>query len=210
MQILSHRGYWKDLPEKNQSVAFERSVALGFGTETDFRDASGQLVVSHDPAGPDALPIETLISTFRDTGLPLAVNVKADGLASMIRDVLDGAGIDWFVFDMSAPETFRYLKLGLPTYTRHSDIEPHPICYDECIGVWLDAFAGPEWYDAGVVRAHLEAGKKVCVVSSELHGRDPAALWGMLKEADLHEHPGLALCTDIPEDAQAFFSTGDA
>jgi len=35
MQILSHRGYWKETKEKNQEVAFERSFSLGFGKEND-------------------------------------------------------------------------------------------------------------------------------------------------------------------------------
>jgi glycerophosphoryl diester phosphodiesterase len=49
MQIISHRGYWKNSAEKNSPTALERSFSMGFGTETDFRDHLGDLVVAHDP-----------------------------------------------------------------------------------------------------------------------------------------------------------------
>ncbi len=38
MIILSHRGYWKEVSEKNKPIAFERSFSLGLGTETYIRD----------------------------------------------------------------------------------------------------------------------------------------------------------------------------
>ncbi|MFQ6343008.1 hypothetical protein [Campylobacter sp. VTCC 70190] len=41
MQILSHRGYWKNKEEKNSIVAFERSLTKMYGLETDLRDNGG-------------------------------------------------------------------------------------------------------------------------------------------------------------------------
>jgi glycerophosphoryl diester phosphodiesterase len=54
MQILSHRGYHRDLPE-NTMVAFEAAVKLGVdGIETDLRwSADGQIVLYHDRLAPD-------------------------------------------------------------------------------------------------------------------------------------------------------------
>ena len=57
MIILSHRGYWKDVNEKNQQVSFERSFSLGFGTETDIRDYKGELVISHDIADENCISV---------------------------------------------------------------------------------------------------------------------------------------------------------
>lgn len=207
MQILSHRGYWKSPSEKNTPEAFDRSVRLGFGTETDIRDLNGVMVVSHDPPRSDDRPptLDDLIGHFQGAGLPLAINVKADGLAATIKDRLDASGIPWFAFDMSGPETVRYIAAGVPTYTRHSDVETVPVCYEQCTGVWLDSFAGPEWYDADTIRTHLAAGKKVCVVSPELHKRNHEALWNLLRCSGLVDHPDLSLCTDLPEDARDFF-----
>src|SRR4051812_33140333 len=104
MLILSHRGYWTTTAEQNTPAAFERSFRLGFGTETDIRDLAGQLVVAHDPPGPDALSAEVLFGLYRDIGadVPLALNVKADGLQRLLPPLLATHGItNWFVFDMS-------------------------------------------------------------------------------------------------------------
>ena len=208
MRILSHRGYWKTPEEKNTREAFENSVRHGFGTETDIRDLNGTLVVSHDPplARDNPPTLDELIGYFQGTGLPLAINVKADGLAVAIKEKLDAAGVPWFAFDMSGPETVRYIAAGVQTYTRHSDIETTPVCYDQCCGVWLDSFSGPEWYDEQTIRTHLAAGKKVCVVSPELHKRSHETVWNFLRRSGLTDHPDLSLCTDFPEEASEFFT----
>lgn len=50
MKILAHRGAWTDSREQNTPEAFRRSLISGFGIETDIRDLSEQLVISHNPA----------------------------------------------------------------------------------------------------------------------------------------------------------------
>lgn len=203
MEILSHRGYWREPAEKNSRAAFARTLEAGFGTETDVRDVAGALVVSHDPPAGGEIPWTELLALFEGRGLPLAVNIKSDGLAPMLAEAFGESATPWFAFDMSGPETVRYARAGLPFYTRHSDVEPEPILYGEARGVWLDAFADEAWIQADVVARHLAAGKQVCVVSSELHGRDPQALWERL--APLKGEGGLMLCTDWPEKAQGAF-----
>lgn len=204
IQILSHRGYWLEASEKNADVAFERTVSMGFGTETDVRDRLGELVISHDPAGATVLTLEQVLQRFDGTGLTLALNVKADGLVEMLKARMSKVDVPWFAFDMSGPEMVRYARAGLPYYTRHSDMEPDPICYEQATGVWLDSFA-TEWYGAGTIATHINAGKHVCVVSPELHGREPENLWAELKKSQIYLREGLALCTDLPEHAKAFF-----
>jgi glycerophosphoryl diester phosphodiesterase len=201
VQIISHRGYWLSPEEKNSRTAFDRTVAAGFGTETDVRDLAGRLVVAHDPPTGDEMEWRALLALFDGGGLPLAVNVKSDGLAPLLARAFAGTAIPWFAFDMSGPETVRYARAGLPFYTRHSDIEPHPVLYAEAAGVWLDSFTDDQWIRPEVVRRHRDAGKAVCVVSSELHGRDPARLWASLAELD--GEAGVTLCTDRPMDAKA-------
>lgn len=201
MRIISHRGWWHQPDEKNTVEAFRRSIAAGYGTETDVRDSAGRLVVSHDPPDGDALPWEDLLDLFSGTGLPLAVNVKADGLGPALARAFESRDIPWFAFDMSGPETVRYAAAGLPFYTRHSDVEPEPILYGAARGVWLDAFRG-DWFDRPVIERHLAAGKAVCVVSPELHGRDPRTVWDWLLAM-----PGdITLCTDDPDRAHRMIS----
>lgn len=202
MKIISHRGYWKTSEEKNSTEAFRRSFDLGFGTETDVRDLDGALVISHDMPKHGAMGMAEFLAL---TGgkLPLALNIKSDGLAEPLREAM--AAYDrsaWFVFDMSIPDMRMHLKAGNPVFTRISEVEQVPIWFDECEGVWLDHF-DREWFDVDFVTSLLDTGKRVCVVSSELHRRDYSSLWKMLQP--LAAYDNLILCTDVPEKAQDFF-----
>jgi hypothetical protein len=201
VQIISHRGYWREPAEKNGRAAFVRTIQAGFGTETDVRDLAGRLVVSHDPPAGGEMGWDELMGLFAGSGLPLAVNVKADGLAPLLAKAFEGWTAPWFAFDMSGPEMVRYARAGLPFYTRESDVEPEPILYEQAAGVWLDSFTDDQWIRAEVIQRRLDAGKSVCVVSSELHGREPGRLWERLSA--LKNTAGLMLCTDRPEDAKA-------
>lgn len=205
MNIISHRGFWREPSEKNTIAAFRRTVADGYGTETDVRDLAGRLVVSHDPPTGGEILWSDLLDIFAGSGLLLAVNIKADGLSAMVATAFEGRGIPWFAFDMSVPEMIRFRRAGLRYYTRHSDVEPSPNLYDNAAGVWLDAFDDGAWFGESDIRAHLDAGKEVCVVSPELHGRDHAAVWALLKHGGAH--PALTLCTDIPDQAREYFKS---
>lgn len=202
MIILSHRGYWQKPSEKNTDVAFQRSFALGFGTETDVRDACGQLLISHDMPVGHEMTLDNFFS-LSVANLPLAINVKSDGLARAVGECARRNGVsNWFAFDMSIPDMRAYLKEGCPVYCRMSEVERLPPWRQDCAGVWLDSF-GPEWYGQKELEALLETGQALCVVSSELHGREPEALWRMLKP--LAHMPQLMICTDMPEAARTFF-----
>jgi hypothetical protein len=205
MIVLSHRGYWKEAAEKNRPVAFHRSYDLGFGTETDVRDLRGELMIAHDMPTGEEISLAAMLDILAGRTLPLAMNVKADGLARALKAVMDARGVaDWFTFDMSVPETVVQLRLGLPVFTRASEYEMPPPLYDRAIGVWLDAFTG-QWWEPAVAEGFLRDGKRVCIVSPELHGRDPLPLWSRLEASGLAAHPALMLCTDLPEDARARF-----
>ena len=133
MIIISHRGYWKSAQEKNTQVSFDRSFSLEFGTETDLRDRFGKLVISHDPAGESALPAEIFFSTYRQhvQDLPLALNIKADGLQKLLAAALMEYQIqNYFVFDMSVPDMIAYIKSGLRVFTRQSDYEQNLVLYE--------------------------------------------------------------------------------
>jgi glycerophosphoryl diester phosphodiesterase len=206
MKILSHRGYWIEPHEKNQRAAFERTIACGFGTETDVRDCAGQLVISHDPPTTGALRLDEVLDRFTATSsghLPLAMNIKADGLAARLAEAFDGRGLDWFVFDMSFPDLLQQLKVGNPVFGRMSEYEAlPPDLVGRLRGVWLDAFTS-EWFGTDTIVQLLEQGLEVCVVSPELHGRPHQALWEKLQP--LAAAAGLMLCTDLPEEASRLF-----
>ena len=212
VRIISHRGYWRSRGEQNRRVAFERSLDLGFGIETDLRDDNRMVVISHDPppSAPDAvmtLDAFLALCAGHGPGLTLALNIKADGLQTAVREALDrhGALGNAFVFDMSVPDTLGYLAVGVPVYVRHSDVEPEPVLYDRAAGVWLDQFHS-DWIGPGDITRHLDAGKDVCLVSPELHRRDHRAQWERLAaDPAVTGHSRFFLCTDFPEDAREFF-----
>jgi hypothetical protein len=207
MTILSHRGYWKALDERNTPLAFRRSFTLGFGTETDLRDAGGRLVISHDPPGTDALSFEEFLTLYTDhgPGLPLALNVKADGLQALAKEALERFGVtEYFFFDMSVPDALGYLKNGLTTFTRLSEYESAPSYLYEAAGVWADMFLS-DWIQERDITDYLAAGKRVCLVSPDLHKRPHSAFWERVKGWGSVHSPALMLCTDLPEEAREFF-----
>jgi hypothetical protein len=209
MNILAHRGRWTDPAERNGLDACTDAWRAGFGIETDIRDRPGEIVISHDPApsGP-VLDLEELLATHARIApaTELALNVKSCGLASKVADQLRAAGTQHaYVFDLAVPDALTWLSAGVPVFTRHSDVEPEPQLYDRSGGVWLDSF-GPEWWNADVIERHVDAGKRVAIVSPELHGRDHRPCWDMLVDHEVWDLPGVAICTDFPDDAKAVFS----
>ena len=172
--ILSHRGYWLKEEEKNTTKAFERSFSLGFGTETDIRDFNGDLVISHDVATEKSIKLDTFFQVFSsfDVTLPLALNIKSDGLQELLKKYLLKYNIkNYFVFDMSVPDTLGYLKKGINFYTRQSEYEINPPLYKKSKGVWMDEFL-QHWITKETINNHINNGKSVCIVSPELHKRD--------------------------------------
>jgi len=207
MQVLSHRGYWKTAEEKNTEIAFTRSFTLGFGTETDVRDWNGQLVISHDPPTGQPMLLETFLTLYKKhgDGLPLALNVKADGLQKSLLSALEANNVrNYFVFDMSVPDTLLYLNLGMNVFTRHSEYEPNPAFYEIAKGVWMDCFEG-DWMTDNDILSHLKANKQVCLVSPDLHKREHFSFWNAILAWKLHRENHLLLCTDNPEQAREFF-----
>jgi hypothetical protein len=205
--VLSHRGYWLAPEEKNTVTAFRRSFDLGFGTETDVRDRLGELVISHDPPRGGEITLGEFLDLLAGRDLPLALNVKADGLAEGIRDALAGRGLTrWFVFDMSVPDTLRQLAVGNPVYVRASEYERQPVLLERAAGVWLDGFSGDWW--GGEPGDWANRSRPVCLVSPELHGRDPQGVWDRLATVHASGVEGLMLCTDRPEQARRFFAGG--
>jgi len=67
--------------------------------------------------------------------------------------------------------------------------------------VWIDCF-NSEWYSTDVISGLLEMGKRVCIVSPELHQRMYIDLWSDLSRIPLDVSGQLYLCTDLYARAQ--------
>lgn len=212
MKIIAHRGYWSADCEKNTEIAFERALIANFGIETDLRDCCGEIVISHDIPDKFSMKFDYFLDLYLKNSKPssqsptLALNIKSDGLSSLVFEKLKQYEItDYFVFDMSVPDSLSYMNAGLKTFTRHSEFEVSPPLYEHSAGVWLDCFLNT-WFSEEVLTSHLEAKKKVCIVSPELHNRTDyiSEQWKFLREYSRCDD--LILCTDFPSMAQEYFN----
>lgn len=211
MIVISHRGYWKSLQEKNTEAAFIRSFQLDLGTETDLRDFNNEIVISHDIPDASCMTFQHMLELYKThtrTSPPLALNVKADGLQEKVKETLEKMDIkNYFFFDMALPDSLAYYKRDLNAFVRYSEYETLNALYDISEGVWLDGFE-KDVVEENLVQKILSDGKKVCIVSPELHKRDHLESWEKYKKFNdkLLSSPYLIICTDYPEECMEFFN----
>jgi hypothetical protein len=207
IDLIAHRGLWLQPHEKNSVAAFEASLSAGFGIETDVRDLGSQLVISHDIPNAQCQTLESFLDLYNRSGAgtTLAINIKSDGLAQELHSWLRKFSVaNYFVFDMSVPDSLHYTKLGMPLFARRSEYEPESKQLELAQGIWLDGFHS-EWFNANDWANYLALGKSVSIVSPELHKRPHQQLWNDLYEwlttnqASLPNTARLMLCTDFPQ-----------
>jgi len=208
MKILAHRGCWSNNSEKNSPSALHKALESGYGFESDLRDYCGKLVISHNMADSEsklASEVFQLLKKYHDQ-FCFAINIKADGLKEALLEQLNNYQIaNYFVFDMSIPQMVEYAELGLNYYTRLSEIEVEPVLYKSAAGVWVDGFWGNDWISEAVLNNHILNGKRVCIVSPELHGREYLDFWYRLAAFQIDFNQVL-LCTDHPDEAKNVFN----
>lgn len=208
MKILSHRGYWKQKEEQNSETAIIRSLDSGFGFESDIRDNNGKLVISHEMPDSDCLSIDHVFIQLKQyhNKYCFAINIKSDGIVQNLKKKLKEYNIqNYFVFDMSIPQMLEYKEHGLMYFTRQSEYEINPVLYKDANGIWIDSFDDESWITEELLKTHLDNEKKVCIVSSELHGRCNKSLWRFLRNIRL-DNELVYLCTDLPNEADAYFN----
>ncbi|MCV0383306.1 MAG: hypothetical protein K5799_07575 [Erythrobacter sp.] len=210
MEILAHRGWWQTSLEKNARVAIERALSSGYGIETDLRDCRGQIVISHDMSDSESnyeLTFEQLLEICEGVpGQPmLALNIKADGLARPVAEMLAGRRVRYFVFDMSVPDTLAYIENGVTAFTRRSEYERTSPLDRKTQGLWLDAFESPYVPVSDILEA-AQTGQSFAIVSPELHGKPHQEAWASWREVLAKHDSAAMLCTDLPDAAAAFFN----
>lgn len=197
--------------EKNSKIALNRALEHGFGLETDVRDLNGKLVISHDPPveSSDLPKLRWLLErvSASGSGSRIALNVKADGLASSISEMVQTSGINSeqiYVFDMSVPDSMPYLRTPLHVYSRLSEYEDNPHFHHNLRGVWVDNFTGafPQVQHA---KEMMRKGIRAAIVSPELHRRDHHPLWQAILDSGIYHNPLFELCTDLPDEAASQF-----
>lgn len=215
IDILAHRGFWLTKADQNSSEAIERAFEHGFGLETDVRDCDGELLISHDmPRKGQAISLGDLVALWcrYDCKPLIALNIKADGLASAIGSHFAGLpSVNWFAFDMSVPDSLAYARHGLPFLCRRSEYEGACSLEEQAAGLWMDCFQSP--CVSAKSLASVPNAARLCIVSPELHGRPHETGWdelaSFLKACPERALDSIALCTDHPQEASAFFNKND-
>lgn len=208
MKIIAHRGYWNKEILDNSSCAIKKALLYGYGFESDVRDHNGELVISHYMANADSQHLDEVLQWLskNNNRLCFAINIKADGIGENLLQLLQKYNIrNYFTFDMSVPQMIEYRELGLKFFTRQSEVEHQPVMYEDAAGVWIDGFYNNDWINEKLLFAHIEAGKNVCIVSPELHGREYLSFWERLIGYNI-DFTKLMLCTDYPDNAKSFFN----
>ncbi|KJF85819.1 hypothetical protein [Photobacterium phosphoreum] len=208
MEIIAHRGYWLESQEKNSFKAFERAISNGFGIETDLRDYHGKIVISHDlPTEKNKTLDEFLKLVSKNKKVTLALNIKCDGLQDLLQRNEYLGEHKHFYFDMSIPDCLTFNQKNMCYFSRVSDVEPTALLYKDAAGIWLDNFSSNKLNLAELNKV-LEEGKKVALVSPELHGYEYTTYWEQLKNhiRDSQSSENILLCTDFPMLAKEFFN----
>ena len=210
MKIIAHRGEWSLENEKNSEKAFSRAIKNGFGVETDIRDYCGELVISHDVPQERGLLLENLFDLYNELSVNqdsqvLALNIKSDGISKQLIELINKHNINnYFVFDMSIPDTMGYIEKKIKTYSRISELEAESNLHLITDGVFLDQFYGT-WYTPEYLEFLIKKYKRVCIVSSELHGFPEFECWNVLAKLSAEVRNNIILCTDFPKKSMEFF-----
>lgn len=232
IKVIEHRTGWcedfakfEDKSLQNSKQGFINAFSRGNGVETDIRDIKGQLVISHDMPKGDEMTFEEILNIYNKykcEGI-LALNVKCDGMQNKIKELLEQNQVkNYFLFDMSIPDSLGYSASGSRFFVRDSEheVDPKistPFLYQKSNGIWLDQFkkGNPTRISFDIIKSYLDDGKEISIVSPELHpwGREDNLYlksWEVYKEifAKLtnDEIAKISICTDLPIQAETFFN----
>lgn len=212
MEILAHRGLWRIEEHQNSLESLILAFKSGFGIETDVRDFNGDLVLSHDiPDAQESYPtLEALFMEYLRIGCSstIAINIKSDGLQDHLKKLLSRYEIkNYFVFDMSIPEAWRYINQDFKVFIRKSDVETVASFGKFTNGIWIDELVTP-WITSGIIMNYTSFEGALAIVSPELHCRDKTYLWSELRAAISDGFPmeKILLCTDFPVEARSYFN----
>lgn len=199
-----------DSPEdQNTEAALVGAFTSGFGVETDLRDHNGEIVISHDLPLNSVRTFASLCDRLNNLTLNehqlLALNVKADGLEVLLTDPeFPIPSPRHFYFDMSFPSLRRFRQAKLPVAPRVSEFENLPAAEDSGGFLWIDAFVSDWFLDNPALEDRMKH-TTACLVSPEIHGRDPQQAWAWLSKR-LNDGCDAYLCTDLPFEALGVLS----
>lgn len=209
MEIIAHRGHWDSIDQQNTEKAFIKSLKNNYGIETDLRDQNEDIVISHDFPNNNSMKFIDFLEIYSKYNKcsKLALNIKSNGLQTKLKKYLDIYKIkDYFVFDMSIPDTIPYISKKMNVFSRLSEYEETCCFQDDIKGIWIDEF-NSHWIKTELLTKFVNLHKSICIVSPELHNRTYQKEWENYRRFEKkYGKNKLAICTDHPEQARAFFN----
>ncbi len=230
INIIDHRAFWcknissfDDKKLQNTLQGFTNSFKENRGVETDIRDFNNELVISHDIPSEKNIKLTKVLALYKNlkcTG-KLALNIKSDGLHDKLKKLLQNFNVsNYFVFDMSVPDSLWYANNDIKFYIRDSEHEVNPktsspFLYKLSSGVWLDKFNEETQINDSNIKDYLQDDKEICIVSPELHpwGRENnkyLQYWQIYKtifdQIETQHLSRISICTDLPIQALEFFN----
>ena len=207
-KIVAHRGFWKresgeEFFESNSLLAINLALKSGWGIEIDIRDQNNELIICHNPPT-QKMPLFNELNLKPCKGL-VALNLKSSGLHEHFKKIKGNLKLtDYFFFDLSYPEEYKYSSLGFEVATRRSEYEETR----ESDYVWVDSFSTDWWMNLKFLKETENSKSKFIIVSPELHKRNHKEAWKYFKR-HLYEKSNFFICTDYPLDLQLYLESYD-
>ena len=177
------------------------NTPITLGIEVDIRSPGSRLIIHHDPFthGED---FEDWLEFYAHRLLIL--NVKEEGLEDRVLDLMAARGIsDFFFLDQSFPFLMRTARQGEKRcairVSEYESVETALRLAGQVNWVWVDCFAPGLSLSAEDGARLAAAGFKLCLVSPELQGRDPAEIQLHRRQLDERRIIADAICTKLPE-----------
>ena len=205
MNVIAHRGLWVGSALGNSWEALVSAMDQGFDIELDVRDHCGEVVIEHDPAFKDPLPLEKIFkrAVMYEASRKLYLNIKADGLAPLLASLSESfPECSFTTFDHSVPDLLS--STNLPFLVRHSEFEDARNLVNRLNpdGVWLDSFVSNRPVSETITEVREFWEGEIVVVSEELHGREHSPQWEQIPKGDKN----LSICTDLVREAVDYFA----
>lgn len=200
MYIYAHRGLWNgDCSLQNSPLAIENAFMVGLGVEIDLWKILDKIFITHEGDSMNFEFAEFFKIWSRYSYLPVAFNVKSDGIANHLGQKDIKFEKPSFFFDMSYPELVKFKKNSLPFASRISELEPINSGMKAEELFWLDSFYSEWWIQE--FKSVKSIFKKSVIVSPELHNREHMEVWNFLKTQKPY-----GVCTDFPLELLEFIS----
>ena len=171
-----------------------------YGIEVDLRSNGSDLIIHHDPFS-KGTNFNKWLEYFKHGTLIL--NVKEEGLESELIQLMSKSEIEnYFFLDQSFPFIIKYANLckgrSAVRFSEYENLETALAVSKMISWIWIDCFTK---FPLDKINSQKlqQANFRFCLVSPELHGRDPETeipkMFSLLSE--LHISPD-AICTKFP------------